>query len=88
MVLRGEPAFEVVHDNHADILDALAGILHHADAPIDVGTIAIAEVVEVALGQVGTGIEGLMADQHAMSERTPRQSLTRGLQTAMAQESS
>lgn len=60
-------------------------LLHHADAPVIVGGEAIAEIVEILTGNVGAGKECLMAHQHAVLERLPRE-LTRRTQMALAQE--
>ena len=59
--------------------------LHHTDAPIDIGRIAVLQVEGCSDGEVGTGIEGLMTDKHALTEGFPRQ-MVRGRESAMVQE--
>ena len=44
---------------------------HHPDAPVDIGRITVTQIVWGGDGEVGTGIEGLMADEHALTERFP-----------------
>lgn len=63
----------------------LGGGLHHADTPVNVGRIAVLHVVRCGDGEVGTGVEGLMTHQHALTERFPSEVLGRS-QSAMAQE--
>ena len=49
------------------------GLFHHTDAPVYVCRMVVAEVVSIHLGDVGTCIERLMAHQHAVTERAPRE---------------
>ena len=58
-------------------------LLHHTDAPVDVGTQPKAQIVWGGFGDGGQGIERLMADQHAVQERPPRELLGRGEATAV-----
>lgn len=60
-------------------------LLHHADAPIHVGRVAVLQVVGNVAGNVQSGVERLMAHQHAPSERSPRQTVGHA-QMALAQE--
>ena len=49
----------------------LGGSLHHTDAPVDIGRIAVLHIVGCGDSEVGAGIEGLMADEHALAEGFP-----------------
>ena len=71
MVFRRQSAVEIVHHDHSDVLQRQVfalGLLHHADAPIDIGTEAIGTVVERVFGEIGTGVKRLMANQHSVAE--------------------
>ena len=78
----------VVGYNHVEVVKGnvfLGGGLHDADAPIDIGRVTIAKVVRRGYGKVGTGVEGLMTDEHAVTEGFPGEVL-RGRETAMMKE--
>ena len=88
VVKRGLAFLGVVGYNHVEVVKGnvfLGGGLHDADAPIDIGRITIAEVVRRGDGKVGTGVEGLMTDEHAVTEGFPGEVL-RGRETAMMKE--
>ena len=88
MIFYRHAAFEIVGHHHIYITQGqphAVGLAHDADAPVDVGRQTVLRVVLQVLGQVGAGIEGLMADEHAVAERAPRQPCGR-LQPAMTQE--
>ena len=83
VVLGGGTFLGIVGYDHLGITEWQAhtlGFAHDADAPIDVGRVTVAGVVLCVLGNVGTGIEGLMAYQHTVTERFPRE-FCGGLQT-------
>ena len=78
----------VVGDDHVKVMQGdilLVGSLHDTDAPVDISRVAIALVVGRGDGKVGTGIESLMADEHAMTEGLPRKVLW-GSKTTMMKE--
>ena len=78
----------IVGYNHVEVVKGnvfLGSGLHNADAPVDIGRITIAEVVRRGYGKVGTGVEGLMTDEHAVTEGFPGEVL-RGRETAMVKE--
>ena len=78
----------VVGNNHMEVVEGnvfFGGGLHDADAPIDIGRVTIAKVVRRGYGKVGTGVEGLMTDEHAVTEGFPGEVL-RGRETAMVKE--
>jgi hypothetical protein len=88
VVKRGLAFLGVVGYNHVEVVKGnvfLASGLHNADAPVDIGRITIAEVVRRGYGKVGTGVEGLMTDEHAVTEGFPGEVL-RGRETAMMKE--
>ncbi len=78
-VVEGGLAFlGVVGHNHVEVVEwyILSGSgLHNADAPIDIGRVTVAEVVGRGDGEVGTGVEGLVADKHAVAEGLPSEML-------------
>ena len=55
--------------------------------PVDIGRMPIACVVLQVLGDVGAGIESLMADKHTLPEGAPRELFGR-LQTSRMEETS
>lgn len=61
------------------------GILHNSYAPVNICAVAVLQVVVYVLGNLTSGIECLMAYQHAVFERLPRQ-LAPGMQTAVSKE--
>ena len=78
----------VIGYDHVEVVKGnvfLGGGFHNADAPVDVGGITIAEVVRRGDGEVGTGVKGLMTDEHAVTKGFPGEVL-RGRETAVAQE--
>ena len=88
MVLVGHASVEIVdhHLRQTQQCQMLAfGSLHDAYAPVDIGREAVAQVVRFGLGEVGTCIESLMAHEHAMTERTPREVFGRNEATGMQQ---
>ena len=88
MVEGGLAFLGVVGYNHVEVVKGnvfLGGGLHDADAPVDIGRVTIAEVVRCGNGEVSTGIESLMTDKHAVTERFPGEVL-RGRETAMVKE--
>ena len=88
MVLVGHASVEIVdhHLRQTQQCQMLAfGTLHDAYAPVDIGREAVAQVVGFGLGEVGTCIESLMAHEHAMTERTPREIVGRSQATGMQQ---
>ena len=63
--------FGIVDHHHVQVLQRhilLGSRLHDTDAPVNIGRIAILQVVGCGNGKVGTGIESLMTDEHAMTE--------------------
>lgn len=62
-------------------------LLHHADAPIHVSRVTVLQIVGNVAGNVLSGVECLMAHQHAFPKRAPRQTVGHA-QMALAQESS
>ena len=73
---------QVVDERQAGVVQRL-GLLHDADAPVEVGGVAVAQVV--GHHAVAPGEEGLVADQHALAEALPRQHVGGG-KAAHAQE--
>jgi len=69
VVARGHAFVEVVDECEAGVVQRLA-LLHHADAPVEVGGKAVAEVV--GHGTVAAGEESLVADEHPLAEAAPR----------------
>ncbi len=59
-----------------------SGGFHNADAPVDISGITIAEVVRRGDGEVGTGVKGLMTDEHAVTKGFPGEVLW-GRETTM-----
>ena len=85
---RGLALLSVVGDDHVKVMQGdilLGSSLHDTDAPIDIGRVAVALVVGCGDGKVGTGIEGLMADKHTLTEGLPGEVLW-GRQTTMVEE--
>ena len=73
MVAGGLALLQVVGHHHAGIAEGqrqAVGLLHHAYAPVDICGIAVAGVVLQVLGNVGTGVEGLMAYEHALAKES------------------
>ena len=84
MMLRGVPTLLEVSHNGVDIHQRQAqtvSLFHDADAPINICRMAILQVIWEPTGNVKTGIESLMAHQHAFLERAPRQRLGRTMVT-------
>lgn len=85
MIARGGAFAQVVGDGEVGVDhgertwgDAL-GMLHDADAPIEVGREAVVlRVVEMLTGDVGARKEGLMTHEHALTKAAPSQVLGRG----------
>ena len=78
----------IIGDNHVEVVKRdvfLGGGLHDADTPVDIGRVTVTEVVRCGDGKVGTGVEGLMTDEHAVTEGFPGEVL-RGRETAMMKE--
>ena len=74
VVERGLALFGVIGHHHLQVEQRhvfLGSSFHHPDAPVDISRIAVAQIVWGGDGEVGTGIEGLMADEHALTERFP-----------------
>ena len=66
--------FGIVDHHHMQVQQRhvlLGSSLHDADAPVDVGRITVFLIVGRSDGEVGTGIESLMTDEHAVTERLP-----------------
>lgn len=90
MVLRGAAAIEEECRYLGHLTDgerSLFCLFHAPYAPVHVGGKAIRSVVMVVPGNIRTHIERLMADEHALAERSPTE-LGGRLQTSMAQEMS
>ena len=60
-------------------------LLHHLDTPLHISRMAVFQVITDGFRNVRARIERLVAHQHSLPERFPRQFLRR-LQTAMKQE--
>ena len=76
VVERGLALFGVIGHHHLQVEQAhffFGGRLHHTDTSVDIGRIAVALIVGCGDGEVGAGIEGLMADEHALAEGLPRE---------------
>ncbi len=69
VVARGHPFVQVVDEREAGVVEHRA-LLHHADAPVEVGGETVAEVV--GDGMVAAGEERLVADEHPLAEAAPR----------------
>ena len=67
-VLGGHPFFQIVDEGEMGIVQGPC-LLHHPDAPVEVGGEAVLQVVGFYKGSFGK--EGLMADQHALLEASP-----------------
>ena len=88
MMKCGLALLSVVGHDHVEVLQRnifLGSSLHDTDAPIDIGRIAIALVVGRGDGEVGTSIESLMTDKHALAEGLPSEVLWRS-KTTMVKE--
>ena len=46
-------------------------LAHHANAPVDIGRVAVTRVVRYLAGNIAACIEGLVAHQHPFAERPP-----------------
>ena len=80
--------FGIVDHHHVQVQQGhvlFGGSLHNADAPVDIGRIAVFLIIGCGNGKVGTGIESLMADEHTVTERFPSK-VFRGSKTTMMQE--
>ena len=76
VVLGGSAFFGIVGHHHLCIAEWQShtfGFAHDADTPVDICRETVAGVVLRVLGNICTGIEGLMAYQHTVSERFPRE---------------
>ena len=82
VVARGESLVEVVHQCQVGVMQ-VPGLLHDADAPVEVRREAVAQVI--VRGDGTAGEEGLVAHEHAVPEALPREVLGRG-QAAHPQE--
>ena len=74
MVEGGLAFFGIVGNDHVEVVEGnvfLGGGFHDADAPVDVGRVAVTKVVGCGNGKVCTGVEGLMTNEHAVTERFP-----------------
>ena len=49
----------------------LSSCFHHTDAPVDISRITILLIIGRSNSKVCAGIEGLMTDQHALTEGLP-----------------
>ena len=88
MIAGGLPFFEIARHHAAHIpkwQPTSLGLFHHAYAPVHVGREAVTGVVGRGAGNLAKGIERLMAHQHTVAERAPREFL-RGGKPPMAQE--
>ena len=88
MVEGGLAFFGIIGNDHVEVVEGnvfLGGGFHDADAPVDVGRVAITKVVGCGNGKVGTGVESLMADEHAVTEGFPVEVLRRR-ETTMVEE--
>ena len=88
MVLCGIASLQEVGKNSVGVdqwQSHLFSALHHPDAPVNVCRMAILQVVGFLLGNICAHIEGLVAYQHALAKRAPRQFLGRA-QTAQVEE--
>ena len=86
MVFRGHAFFQIVcHDRvGVDQRGVVAGsLLHDSHTPVEVGGVAIAQVVVEAACEVGSCEECLVADQHAVAEGAPGEVLGRREMTGM-----
>ena len=74
-VVKGGLAFlGIIGDNHVEVVKRdvfLGGGLHDANTPVDIGRVTVTEVVRCGDGKVGTGVEGLMTDEHTVAEGFP-----------------
>ena len=78
-------SFLGVFDHHCMEIQKGDILLGDADAPVDIGRIAVLLVVWRGDGEVGACIEGLMADEHTVAEGLPREVL-RGRETTGMEE--
>ena len=88
MVEGGLAFLGVVGNNHMEVVEGnvfLGSGLHNADTPVDIGGVAITEVVGRGDGEIGTGVEGLMTDEHTVTEGFPGEVLRRR-ETTMVEE--
>ena len=69
VIARGHPFVQVVDEREAGVVEHRT-LLHHADAPVEVGGETVAEVV--GDGMVAAGEERLVADEHPLAEAAPR----------------
>ena len=74
-VVKGGLAFlGIVSNDHVEVMERYvfpSGSLHDTDTPVDIGRITVAKVIGCGDGEVSTGVEGLMTDEHAVAERLP-----------------
>ena len=85
MVKGGLAFLGVVGNNHVEVVEGnvfLGGGFHDADAPVDIGGITVTEIVRRGDGEVGTGVEGLVTDEHTLAEGFPGEVLW-GRETAV-----
>ena len=71
MVLSGIATLHEVGEDGVGVYQGqphLFGSFHHPYAPIDICGMAIPQVVVLLLRDVGTYVESLMADEHALFE--------------------
>ena len=89
MVEGGLAFLGVVGNDHVEVVEGnvfLGSGLHNADTPVDIGGVAITEVVGRGDGEIGTGVEGLMTDEHTVTEGFPGEVLW-GRETAVVKKS-
>ena len=67
-VLGGHSLFQIVDEGEMGIVQGPC-LLQHPDAPVDVGGVAVLQVVGFYKGSIGK--EGLLADQHAQLAASP-----------------
>ena len=78
MVDGGLALFGIIGHHHLQVEQRhifFGGSLHHADTPVDIGRIAVAQIVRCGDSKIGAGIKSLMADEHALTEGLPRELL-------------
>ena len=69
-------SIKIVRNHHSRVAHvevALCPELHDAYTPVNIGTVAVVEVVWCEFCKVCPGIECLMTHQHSLQERAPRE---------------